>query len=130
MTKTVLEADLRHILRDVRRFPSGTVSFCEFARGGDAGLPDCWLAGRNQWLPLELKRGGSVLKGLRPTQHAWHRDSLELGIKTWGLTIASNTKKVLLFEFVLVNGQLNEALLQSFEPQDVKYSTIVAAIPL
>lgn len=39
------------------------------------------------WVPLELKRGNSVVAGLRPTQRLWHRNSLNLGIQTYGMTL-------------------------------------------
>lgn len=92
--KTVLEADLRSILRDADRFPSGTVSFAEFGFGGDPGLPDCLISSRGELerilRPVELKLGNSVVSGLRPSQRRWHKDSLRVGLRTFGLTISKS----------------------------------------
>lgn len=87
---TVRESELRKILRDHGRFPIGSVSFCEYGLGGDPGLPDSWIdGGAGHWLPLELKRGPSVAKELRPSQRLWHRTSIERGIRTFGATLTT-----------------------------------------
>ena len=128
MKRTVLEADLRFILRDESRFPFGTVSFCEFARGGDPGFPDSMIAGPRHWIPTELKRGGSVVKNLRPTQRRWHRTSLELGIPTYGMSISLNGKQVLVFSLGLDSGGLNEYLIEAIEPEELELRRFLSAI--
>ena len=93
-----IEADLRHIMQDDSKFPTGTVTFVEHGKGGDAGAPDTFFA-HDRWIPLELKMGPSVVKELRPTQRRWHLISLLLGITTYGATIDGDV--VILYELGL-----------------------------
>lgn len=96
-------------MRDVTRFPSGTVSFSEPGLGSDFGLPDAWVANAPAWTPVELKRGPSVVKELRPTQRLWHRNSLSLGIQTYGMTLRSDGT-VALVALRLSGGFMSELL--------------------
>lgn len=104
----MIESHLRSILRDDLRFPSNRITFTEFAKGGSSGVVDCWFAHGGRWNPLELKLGSSVVKNLRPTQRRWHRDSLELGIPTYGASIDDNVVRV--FELYLKAGTIKEKL--------------------
>lgn len=101
-----LEGDLRDILRDEERFPFSCVIFTEFAKGGDAGAPDCWIAYKPMWVPLELKLGSSVVKKLRPSQRRWHKDSLLAGCPTFGAAI--DGEYIHVFRIELVQGGLHE----------------------
>jgi hypothetical protein len=117
-----LEGDLRKLLRDLKRFPSGAISFCEFGKGGDPGLPDSFLAGARHWIPLELKRGKSVVRNLRPSQRKWHRDSLERDIPTYGATIIGEAPhRILIMRLLLINGELSEELIAECSSQDINY---------
>lgn len=111
--KKVLEANLRSILRDTARFPSGAVSFVEFAPGGDSGIPDCWIVDRGVnppvHKPVELKLGISVIAGLRPSQRRWHKDSLNIGARTFGLAIDLEGT-VRGYELVLKDSELFEII--------------------
>lgn len=118
----VLEGDLRKIMRDPMRFPSGTLFFGEFGHGGDPGLPDAWLAGNSRWLPLELKKGNSVVKALRPSQRKWHRESLERGIATYGATIRGvGSQNVLIVRIVLVGSTLMEEYVADIAADELTY---------
>lgn len=111
--KPHLEGNLRDILRDEERFPFSCVTFTEFAKGGDAGAPDCWVAYAPMWVPLELKLGPSVVKKLRPSQRRWHRDSLEQGCPTFGASVWEGYVHV--FAIELQGGDLVENCLGSFD---------------
>ena len=132
---TVLESNLRALLRETARFPSGTVTFCEFAKGGDPGMPDCWIAGnlclitgKRHWLPTELKRGPSVLKALRPSQRLWHRTSIELGIRTFGMTISYSGESIDVFELGLSNGNLFESMIGQMQPVNLTLSHFLGIV--
>lgn len=127
-TKTVLEGDLRKLLRDDARFPSGTVTFCEWAPGGDPGMPDSWVACHGRWEPLELKRGSSVVKELRPAQRLWHRTSLKLGIPTHGLTIEHTGGRVLVFRLILNERVLEEVLLEEVDSNSLQLDVLTQII--
>jgi len=103
-----LERDLRAILRDEGRFRSSHITFTEFAKGGDAGAPDCWFTSGSHCHPLELKLGASVVKKLRPSQRRWHKDHLALGVHTYGASI--NGDIVMLFELQLYPGGILKEL--------------------
>ena len=120
----VLESDLRSILRDEERFPLGTVSFCEWARGGDPGLPDTWVAVAPLWAPVELKRGRGVIKGLRPSQRRWHKTSLLLNVPTFGLTYDGT--KVYLLELKLDDKRrLTEMTMVCWQEKTFNYEELV-----
>lgn len=129
--KPLKESLLRNALRDPSRFPEGRISFIEPAKGADVGLPDCLVATEDCWVPLELKRGKSIIKELRPTQRLWHRSSISFGIKTYGLTLCSDYS-VLLFELKLHPGgfsaELSELFIQSFELDSIDYVSLYMAL--
>ena len=114
----VLESDLRRLTRDERRFPPGTVSFFEPGVGSDFGLPDCFFAGLfpgmfRHWVPCELKRGPSVLKELRPSQRLWHRNSLHLGIPTYGASISLDEDRISIFKLSLIGKKISGDLIET-----------------
>lgn len=124
---TVLESDLRNILRDESRFPMGTVSFCEFGKGGDPGFPDTMIAVTPNWQPLELKRGRAIIKHLRPTQRRWHKTSLLLCIPTFGA--AYDGAKVRLFKLSIgKKRQLCESVIGCWPETQFNYRELRAAI--
>jgi len=128
--KPLKESLLRNALRDVNRFPEGRIGFIEPANGSDVGLPDCLVAIGDRWKPLELKRGNSVIKELRPTQRLWHRTSLSFGIRTHGLVLRSDYS-VILFEIKLSGGfssELSEAIVCEFELDFIDYAVLSLAM--
>lgn len=82
-----LESDLRKLLRDRTKFNEEDFVFIEHGRGGDAGLPDVMLIEGKKFVPIELKKGPSVLKKLRPTQRGFHKQMAMLMVPTFGLTL-------------------------------------------
>ena len=103
-----LERDLRKILRDQKKFPPGSVSFIEPARGSDFGLPDTMVLIGGLFIPIELKRGPSVVKELRPSQKVWHKLSISMGGRTYGATLDGSSVK--LYEIRLPGGSLSNKL--------------------
>ena len=85
-----LEKDLRRVLQDPDRFPLGSVSFVEPGLGATHGLPDTFVLVAGRFTPLELKRGRSVVKELRPTQKLWHKSIIMRGAKSFGAAIAKD----------------------------------------
>jgi len=130
MNKPLKESLLRNALRDPIRFPVGRISFIEPANGSDVGLPDCLIAVSDQLKPLELKRGMSVVKELRPTQRLWHRTSISFGVKSYGLTLCSDYS-VMLFGLRLAggfSGELHETLIGTFELHFIDYGDLSNAM--
>lgn len=103
-------------MRDSSRFPIGCVSFVEPGLGADTGLPDTFVLINGLFVPLELKRGQSVVKELRPSQRLWHRTSIMRGARTYGAAIGSDNL-VRLYEMIgssgSLSGPLSEKLLSS-----------------
>lgn len=126
MKATVLERDLRALLRDESRFPFGTVTFTEFAMGGDAGAPDSWIAALSHAQPVELKRGKSALKGLRPSQKQWHLSCAVYGVRTYGLAI-DTTGTIRLFR-MCPRGVLDEELLVLTDVDGFNYNWFCSAL--
>lgn len=85
-----LEKDLRRVLQDPDRFPIGSVSFVEPGLGATHGLPDTFVLVTGRFTPLELKRGLSVVKELRPTQRLWHKSIIIRGASSFGAAIAKD----------------------------------------
>lgn len=121
-----LEKDLRSILRDERRFPLGTITFTEYAMGGDSGAPDSWFIADDHWQPLELKRGPSVVKKLRPTQIRWHKDSLIRNVRTYGATIHNGW--VAVFELGIKKSGLTEKFWCDFPQDEFSYTDLIRVI--
>lgn len=126
MKAKVLERDLRALLRDERRFPFGTVTFTEFAKGGDAGAPDSWIAALSHAQPVELKRGKSALKGLRPSQKQWHLSCAVYGVRTYGLAI-DTTGAIRLFR-MCPRGVLGEDLMAITDVNGFHYDWFCGAL--
>ena len=95
-----VEDDLRDVMQDPERFPTGSVSFVEFASGGDPGFPDTMVLGEDRWIPLELKCG-NILRALRPAQVRWHKTSLIGGVPTFAISISRRGFQVWLVRFKL-----------------------------
>lgn len=111
-----LEADLRAILRDELRFAFGAISFFEYGKGGDAGLPDCWVAKAPAWIALELKLGRGVVSKLRPAQVRWHKRSLMMGITTYGASLDAEMEAVRVYRLSLSGRKINETLILEQDP--------------
>lgn len=114
--RPVLESKLRKLIRDPMRFDDGSVSFIEYGHGGDAGIPDTLVHWEDRLVPLELKRGPSVLKALRPAQRLWHRTTLTNGAQTFGASIEASKGwsggfVIWLFELHCVDRKLSEQSL-------------------
>lgn len=125
----VLESTLRNALKDEERFPIGTVTLVEPGLGSDFGLPDSFIVGQTHWEPCELKRGNSVVKGLRPTQRRWHRQSLHLGVQTYGMTLRNdgvvNVVAIRLAGGLM--GGLSEELLREVDLTKLDYDHVIRA---
>lgn len=106
-----LEKDLRKVMRDPERFPLGSVSFVEPARGSDVGLPDTFVVINRHHVALELKRGKSVVRELRPSQRLWHKSAILMGVKTYGATLTAEGD-VLLVAIQLPGGTLSSELTE------------------
>lgn len=104
---TVLESKLRKLLRAWPEYQTGLISFVEPARGSDVGIADCMFTTARGLVPVELKRGPSVAKELRPAQRAWHRMQLHAGMPTYGLT-ALQDGSVKMFSLSLSGGLMSE----------------------
>ena len=107
MAQQVLESELRKTIRGWPEYDQGLISFVEPARGSDVGLADCLFTTSIGLVPMELKRGPSVVRELRPAQRAWHRCQLHAGVNTYGLTILRN-RAVVLFQLALSGGLMSE----------------------
>lgn len=108
-----LENELRKILRDDSRFPSGAITFTEYAMGGDSGAPDAWFSCDSRWNPLELKRGKNPVKSLRPSQVRWHKDSLRRGVASFLATIHQG--KIEVYFLVIIGSALEAKLIMAFD---------------
>jgi hypothetical protein len=106
-----LEKDLRKVMRDLERFPLGSVSFVEPARGSDVGLPDTFVVVDGHHTALELKRGNSVVRELRPTQRLWHKTAILIGAKTYGATLRSSGA-VSIVRILLPGGHIGSELTE------------------
>ena len=106
-----LEKDLRKVMRDLERFPLGSVSFVEPARGSDVGLPDTFVVIKRHHTALELKRGKSVVRELRPSQRLWHKTAILMGVRTYGATLTAEGE-VLLVTLLLPGGKLSSELTE------------------
>ena len=107
MAQHVLESELRRTMRGWPEYDQGLISFIEPARGSDVGISDCLFTTSLGLVPVELKRGPSVVRELRPAQRAWHRCQLHAGINTYGLTILRN-RTVVLFRLALSGGIMSD----------------------
>lgn len=103
----VHENQLRSTVRGWGAYEAGLISFIEPGLGADTGLPDCLLLVGRHWEPVELKRGPSVVKELRPSQRRWHRASLANGAQTYGLTLR-NDGMVVMVALGLTGGLMSE----------------------
>lgn len=103
----VHESELRRHIRSWPQHEQGLISFIEPGLGADTGFPDTtFLIGAYQ-VPIELKRGRSVVKELRPSQRAWHRATLHAGGITYGITLL-NDGSVLMVRLALSGGLMSE----------------------
>ena len=107
MAQQVLESELRRTIRGWPEYEKGLISFIEPSRGSDVGIADCLLTTSIGLVPIELKRGPSVVRELRPAQRAWHRCQLHAGVNTYGLTILRN-RAVALFQLALSGGIMSD----------------------
>lgn len=132
--RPVLESKLRKMMRDPERFQDGAVSFVEWARGGDAGMPDTFIHKGDRLVPLELKRGESVVKELRPAQRLWHRTALTMGTPTYGATIVEDDAwsggfRILIYSIELRWGRtLVEVLLETISYDAFCLDTLRSAL--
>lgn len=104
---TVKESALRRHIRTWDEYLAGLVSFIEPAVGSDTGLPDTLFLLRGRLVPIELKRGESVVRELRPSQRSCHRSTLHAGGQTYGLTVRED-KQVLMYALHLEGGLASE----------------------
>lgn len=107
MRRKVLESELRSRMRDAKFFPEGVVTFIEPGTGADSGVSDTLVIIDGVLVPVELKRGRSVLSGLRPSQRAWHRTQAHLGVKTYGATLTQDLL-VLAYRIRLTGGIMSD----------------------
>lgn len=107
----VQESQLRKHIRAWPETEAGYVTFIEPAvgAGADVGVSDCLITVRGQMRPVELKRGDSVVKELRPSQRRWHRLNLHSGLQTYGLTLR-NDGQVVMFAIGLAGGLMSELI--------------------
>jgi hypothetical protein len=83
------------------------------------------------FIPIELKRGKSVVAHLRPSQKSWHKLSLSLGGRTYGATLVADPEgdQVILFELKLpggsLSGKLEEVELWRFSLLQFNYASLV-----
>lgn len=105
----VQESQLRKMIRSWPEHEQGMVSFVEPAVGADTGLPDTLFLLKGHLVGIELKRGESVVKELRPSQRRWHRSTLHNGGQTYGLTLR-NDDNVLLVAIHLSGGVMSDLL--------------------
>ena len=102
----------------------------EPGRGADSGLPDTFVLAFGRFIPIELKRGRSVVKELRPSQRMWHKSSILLRAATFGATIHDGVVDV--FQLILLEhslaGKLDELLLATIRADSFSYSYLVDAL--
>lgn len=131
--RPVLESKLRKMMREPQRFKGGAVSFVEWAQGGDAGIPDTLIHMGNHLVPLELKRGESVVKELRPAQRLWHRTALTMGTPTYGATIVKDAAwsggfRIKIYSIGLRERTLIEVLLETISYDAFCFDTLRSAL--
>ena len=105
----VKENQLRGAIRSWPEHEDGKISFIEPGLGSDTGIADCLFIVGAHWVPVELKRGPSVVKELRPSQRAWHRASLHHGAQTFGLSLR-NDGSVIMVALGLAGGLMSELI--------------------
>lgn len=117
-----LEKDLRALLQRPALFPSGTVSFCEPAKGSDTGLPDTFIAGPGILFGVELKRGDAdPVKMLRPSQFRWHKTCALLNIPTYCFSIDGDAILIYRFRISSTHKELTSELLASLNKDKFDY---------
>jgi hypothetical protein len=77
-------------------------------------------------VPLELKRGQYVHKGLRPSQVRWHKDSHSLGIRTFGATITPDLVKVV--ELITTPDGLRDLPKGECKPEDFELNFLLSCL--
>lgn len=126
MKRKVMESELRRRMRDAAFFPEGLATFIEPGQGADSGVSDTLVAIEGILVPIELKRGRSVLSGLRPSQRAWHRTQASNGVRTYGATLTQDCL-VLVYRIALTGGimsELTELLIGTSSLQLFDYSDL------
>lgn len=126
----VHESELRKAIRRWQEYEAGLVSFIEPAVGADTGLPDTLFLVRGQLVGVELKRGESVVRELRPSQRAWHRGTLHNGGQTYGLTLR-NDGQVLMVALQLSGGEtseLTERKIMRCSQQEFSFEAVASTI--
>lgn len=126
----VFESQLRGLIKNWPEYDAGLVSFVEPGLGADTGVADCLFLIDAQLTPVELKRGLSVVKELRPSQRAWHRALLHAGARTYGLTLTGMVS-VILFKLSLSGGlmsDLEEAEIDSYSLSNFTFKGVTDSI--
>ena len=80
---------------------------------------------------MELKRGPSVVKALRPAQRLWHRSTLSLGIPTFGLTLKMDGVSCLMVALSCsggILGELNESQLWAGDAKHLNIAILKCCI--
>ncbi len=124
------ESALRLKIRTWDEYVDGFVSFVEPSIGSDVGISDCLFTIKSKLVPVELKRGRSVLRELRPSQRMWHRTQLHNGIKTYGLLLLRDDS-VELYRLSLSGGFASdfiETLLLETDLESMSFKRIASCI--
>lgn len=103
------ESLLRQTIKEWPQYEDGRVTFIEPGMGSDIGLPDTLFNSNvdGKLVPIELKRGKSVIAELRPSQRIWHRQQLFHGNQTYGLLLTPYSASIL-YALSLSGGLMSE----------------------
>lgn len=129
----VKESLIRQVIRTWPEYEDGRVCFIEPGLGSDTGLSDTMfnsdLDGR--LIPVELKRGKSVVSELRPSQRIWHRQQLHWGNRTYGLVLRLDSS-VRMMALSLSGGLMSEIQEREIygwsSVWDVSYRSVMTGI--
>lgn len=127
------ESLLRQLIRQWPEYEDGRVMFIEPGMGSDVGLPDTMMNSDldSKLIPVELKRGRSVVSELRPSQRIWHRQQLYHGNRTYGLLLTHGSSSIL-YALSLSGGLLSEIQEEQIcswsSAWDMSYPSVMRAI--